>query len=96
MIECLVYLLTCRKCKLQYVGQTTEAFRLRWNNYRCNFRKFLKDQPCMQKHIFEHFLSQGHSGMLEDISITFIDENRPKKTLRKRTILDQNFKHNGS
>ena len=47
--KCLVYLLTCRKCNLQYVGQTTEAFRLRWNNYRCNFRKFVKDQPCMQK-----------------------------------------------
>ena len=29
---CLVYLLTCRKCKIQYVGQRVDQFRSRWNN----------------------------------------------------------------
>ena len=33
----IVYLLTCEVCGLQYVGQTTNKFRLRWNNYKaCN------------------------------------------------------------
>ena len=32
--KCLIYLLTCKVCLKQYVGQTVDEFRLRWNN--CN------------------------------------------------------------
>ena len=32
--KCLLYLLTCKLCLKQYVGQTVEEFRLRWNNYK--------------------------------------------------------------
>ena len=32
--KCLVYLLTFNVCLKQYVGQTVEEFRYRWNNYR--------------------------------------------------------------
>ena len=32
--KCLVYFLTCNVCLKQYVGQTVEEFRYRWNNYR--------------------------------------------------------------
>ena len=31
--KCLVYLITCRTCKLQYIGKTCDAFRKRWNSY---------------------------------------------------------------
>ena len=31
--KCLIYLLKCKVCKKQYVRETTDAFRLRWNNY---------------------------------------------------------------
>ena len=37
--KCLIYLITCKVCKIPYVGQTTEKFRLRWNNYRNCVRK---------------------------------------------------------
>ena len=37
--RCLVYLLTCNMCKIQYVGQTIDQFRLRWNNYKSDSRK---------------------------------------------------------
>ena len=30
--KCLIYLFRCKICGLQYVGSTTERFRLRWNN----------------------------------------------------------------
>ena len=33
--KCLVCLITCRTCKLQYTGQTCDAFQKRWNNCRC-------------------------------------------------------------
>ena len=37
--RCLVYLLTCCKCKIQYVGQTVDEFCSRWNNYKSDSRK---------------------------------------------------------
>ena len=36
----LIYLLTCYCCRKQYVGQTVDIFRNRWNNYKDNARKF--------------------------------------------------------
>ena len=38
--ECLIYLLTCKQCSEQYVGQTIDDFRFRWNNYKDNNRKY--------------------------------------------------------
>ena len=40
--KCLIYLLTCKTCLKQYVGSTTDCFRYRWNNYKCNDRKFAR------------------------------------------------------
>ena len=36
--KCLVYLLTCRKCKVHYVGHTLDQFRSKWNNYKSDSR----------------------------------------------------------
>ena len=36
--KCLVYLFTCK---------ATDQFRLRWNNYKSNDRKFKRGEPCM-------------------------------------------------
>ena len=36
----LIYLLTCKICRKQYVGQTVDFFRSRWNNYKSNDRKY--------------------------------------------------------
>ena len=32
--KCLFYLLTCKVCLKQYVGQIADKFRLKWNNIR--------------------------------------------------------------
>ena len=37
--RCLIYLLSCMVCGLQYVGSTTDKFCLRWNIYKENDRK---------------------------------------------------------
>ena len=76
--KCLIYLLTCKTCKKQYVGKTCDSFRFRWNNYKGNNRKFLRGQSCMQQHIYEHFSSEGHCSFLDEVSITFIDKTDPK------------------
>ena len=75
--KCLVYLLTCKKCLKQYVGQTIDTFRHRWNNYKCNDTKFQRYEKCMQEHLFRHFSSPGHNGFLNDVSITFRDKMDP-------------------
>ena len=40
--KCIVYLLSCKVCGLQYVGSTVDRFHLRWNNYKCSQRAALE------------------------------------------------------
>ena len=46
-----IYLLMCKICCKQYVGQTVDIFRSRWNNHKSNDRKYLVGDPCLQEHI---------------------------------------------
>ena len=57
--KCLVYLLSCKICGLQYVGSTTDPFRYRWNNYKDNNRKAGRGVEHMLADLFEHFASNG-------------------------------------
>ena len=59
--KCITYLFTCNKCKVQYVGKTVDDFHLRWNNYKDNNRKYLREESCMQQNLFEHFSSGDHN-----------------------------------
>ena len=88
----LVYLLTFRVCLKQCVGQTVDEFRNRWNKYKSNNRKFLNRQPCFQEHIFEHFNGDGHSGFLENVSITFIDKTDPSNPEKQESYWIQTLK----
>ena len=49
-------------------------FRSRWNIYKSNDRKYLVGEPGIQEHIFEHFNSEGNTGSLDNVSVTFIDK----------------------
>ena len=73
--NCIIYLLTCKVCSKQYVGQTTIKFRERWNNYKNHFRMISDSEEGVPQEAFhEHFLSEGHHSVVEDISITLIDK----------------------
>ena len=80
--RCLVYLLTCKKCLKQYVGQTIDTFRHHWNNYKSDNRKLQRSEPCMQEHLFWHFSSPGHNGFLNDVSVTSIGKTDPSDPLK--------------
>ena len=82
--RCLVYLLTCNKCKIQYVGQTIDQFWSRWNNYNSDLRKHGLGAICMKQHLFNHFCTSGHCGFLEDVSLTFIDKTDLSDPLKKK------------
>ena len=81
--KCLIYLLSCSVCGIQYIGQTTGKFRFRWNNYRDNARKALSGLAHVQTHIFQHFQTDSHHGFLEDCQITFIDKTDGSNPLRR-------------
>ena len=80
--NCLIYLLTRKCCGKQYIGETTDEFLFRWNNYKSNDRNNARNEVCMQEHLFEHLKSEGHSGFLGNVSIILIvktDGKNPKR-----------------
>ena len=81
--KCLIYLITCKKCFKQYVGQTVDTFRNRWNNYKDNARKYERGQYCMQKHLYEHFDLPGHTSFSEDVKVTLIDKTDPRNPTKR-------------
>ena len=80
----IIYLLTCNKCEMQYVGKTVDDFRLRWNNYKDDNRKYLRKESRMQQHLFEHFSSEDHNSFLEDVSVISIDKTDPKDPYKRK------------
>ena len=84
-MKCLVYLLTCNKCRKQYLVQTVDTFCYKWNNYISNSRKHAHDISCMQEHLHEHFCDSEHGGFLSDVSITFIDKTDPTNPLQRKS-----------
>ena len=79
--KCLVYLLTCNKCKKQYTGQITDNFRGRWNNYKSKSKNFKRREKCIEEHLHKHFESEGHTKFLDDVSITLIDNPTKRELL---------------
>ena len=74
----LVYLITCRKCSLQYVGETNRTLRDRLNDHRSAIR-LKKNTPTGL-----HFNSQGHSALdLNIIGIELIKNDTKEGKFRK-------------
>ena len=90
--KCLISLLTCKQCSKQYIGQTMDDFRFRWNNYKDNNTKYQRSETCMQEHLFRNFSSPGHNGLLNNVSITFIDKTDPSDPLKREDHWRRTFK----
>ena len=81
--ECLIYLFMCECCGKQYVGESTGEVRNRWNNYKCNDRKYVWNEDCFQKHLFGHFHSGEHTGFLENVKITLFDKTNGQNSKKR-------------
>ena len=81
--ECLVYLLSCKICGLQYLGSTIGPFCYCWNNYKDNNRKAERGVEHVRADLFEHFDSNGHNGFLEDCTINLIDKTDGADSTRR-------------
>lgn len=64
----MIYLIYCRKCGIQYVGETSQKLRNRLNNHRSNLKKL----TCL--YLYYHFTSDDHSE--GDLSIMSIEQIR--------------------
>ena len=61
-----IYLISCKRCGIQYVGETGQTLRKRLNNHRNRLKNMTN------LYLYHHFNSDGHSE--EDISIMPIEE----------------------
>ena len=61
-----IYLITCKECGVQYVGETSQTLRCRFSNHRNRLK-----QLC-GLYLYHHLNSAGHT--LEDIGIVPIEE----------------------
>ena len=89
---CVVYLLQCRTCKIQYVGSTETPFRLRYNNYTSAHRAFCKRKDAdtldkgkniPQRSLHEHFAQADHKG-IDDFLFTLIDSAATLEGVRNK------------
>ena len=74
--KCLVFLITCRTCKLQYTRQNCDAFWKRWNNYIWCARKAERAEKCKQKYLHKHFLQDDYYDFLNDAQATLINKTQ--------------------
>ena len=63
----LVYVIACKRCGKQYVGETEQALHERMNSHRSDIRKKTKEKP-----VAAHFCSDGHT--LSDFSVVVVDQ----------------------
>ena len=64
----LIYIIECRQCQVQYVGESRNALRIRFNNHKSSIR-----HPNTVTPISIHFNLPDHS--ISDIILTGIDHN---------------------
>ena len=65
------------------MGQTTDKFRYRWNNYKACYRRACKGAEVSQKHFFENFMGENHLGLEKDVKITLIDKTDPSDLTKR-------------
>jgi len=78
-----VYLAKCKTCGIQYVGSASTSFRLRFNNYKCHYRKHSSGSTVPQASFFAHFAQTSHNGM-EDWEFVLIDQAEDLPSVRQK------------
>ena len=74
----MIYRLSCKSCGKQDVVNTTDHFRIEWNNYKSDVRKAESGnmENVKQKFLQRHFLQRDHQGFLKDVEVRFIDKTQ--------------------
>ena len=83
--NCLIYLLSYKACGKQYIGNTKDQFRSRWNNQKSDVRKPESDnvENLKQKFLQSHFLQSDHQVFLKDGEVWLIDKTQTSDPAKK-------------
>ena len=81
--KCVIYLISCGVCGLQYVVSTVDRFRLKEDNYKCSQRIASEGGTPKQNYFHQHFLRENHHGLLEDYEIRLVDKTDPSDPTRR-------------
>ena len=71
--------MTNARCIFSHV----DSFHFRWNNYKCNFHKHVKDESVKQKDFYDHFMLEDQAQIVNDASTIFIDKTDPADLLKR-------------
>ncbi|MCP3932125.1 MAG: GIY-YIG nuclease family protein [Bacteroidetes bacterium] len=77
----LIYCITCKKCHIQYIGQTAKRIKDRFLGHFGDIQRDTKDKP-----VPLHFHSPGHDGT-KDMNISVLE------FIKKNSILYTSSKH---
>ena len=69
-------------CGIQYVGSTVDRSRLKCNYKSCQ-RNAADGETPNQNYFHQHFLCDGHNGLMDDSEIIFIDKTNPSDPTRR-------------
>ena len=71
-------MLSCKSCGKQHIGNTTDHFRSRWNNYWSDVRKAESGdmETVKQRFLQSHFLQRDHQGFLKDVEVRLNDKTQ--------------------
>ena len=67
--------MSCNLCGNQYIGNTTDHFRNRWNNYKSDVKKAESGnmENVQQKFLRKDFLESDHQSFLKNAEVRLID-----------------------
>ena len=86
--ECIIYLMECILCKMQYVRKAETALNLRLNNHRKDIKKSNSILAC------KHFQKKGHNSN-KHAKFIIIDKlvnlHGSKEALREMLVIRENF-----
>lgn len=74
---CLIYLITCNKCKIQYVGETSTTLKQRMSKHRNSFKN-----DKYNTYISNHFQANDHNP--EDFTIEILDNHEENSNTQIR------------
>ena len=80
----MVYMISCNKCNMQYVGETENALHIRMNGHRSDITTKKLDKP-----VAAHFNQPDHS--LEDLRVMGIEKIEDYNNTRKRRKLRERY-----
>ena len=74
-----MYLINCKKCKVQYIGSTTTRFRAQFNNHKSR----VNAQRGKDELIYQYFNTSGHRSW-EAVTIRLVDHVKGEEELREK------------